>query len=434
VAYIADDAGATAVIHSGVFNDALGDVELKTVNTPVSTAPSRGELDFHELVRTAEPLPAAAPVEPDDPAWLFYTSGTTGRPKGVMITHRMLTSMTGAYFVDVCDLRDDDVVLHAAPLTHGSGLYALPAVTKGATSVVLDSASFDPEVFFETVRRWRVTVVAFLAPTQIVKLLESYDPARHDMTSVRSICYGGGPAYVGHLQAAMNAWGPVLVQIYGQGEAPMSITCLTAADHATFGSAETTGPLSSAGRAQFGTEVSVLDENGRDCPPGEVGEVCARGDVVMASYWNNPAATDQSMHGGWLHTGDIGYLDSSGYLFLLDRSKDVIVTGGSNVYPREVEEALLEHPEILGACVFAVPDDYWGEAVHAVVVRAPGSSLDTNVVKAHCRDWLADYKQPRSVEFRGELPKNAYGKVLKRELRDPYWSGRERMIGGGGLP
>jgi long-chain acyl-CoA synthetase len=280
---------------------------------------------------------------------------------------------------------------------------------------------------FHLIERMRVTTIAFLAPTQI-KMLLNGPYQSYDLSSLRCIAYGGGPMYVEDMKQAVEAFGPVLVQIYGQGEAPMTISYLRREEHVTHGDPLVERRLASAGIPRTDVEVRIVDENDREMPAGETGEIVARGSVVMAGYWDRPDATAETLRGGWLHTGDIGMMDEQGYLYLLDRKKDMIISGGNNIYPREVEEVLLRHPAIYEVAVIGIPDPLWGESVKAIVALRPGMTITEEEVHVFCRQHLASYKKPRTVEFVPELPKNAYGKILKRELREQYWQGRERRI------
>jgi acyl-CoA synthetase (AMP-forming)/AMP-acid ligase II len=330
---------------------------------------------------------------------------------------------------DIHSFQPEDVVLHAAPLTHGSGMYLLPALARGSRNLVL-TGSFDPARLFSVVREERVTVIAFIAPTQVVAMIDHPAAAAADMSSLKAVVYGGGPMYVRHIRRALELWGPIWVQLYGQGETPMTGTYLRQLDHVGSGE-EQARRLGSIGIPRTDVELRVFDSEDRPLPPGEVGELVVRGPTVMRGYWGNPGATAEALRGGWLHTGDVGYADPDGYLHLVDRAKDMIVSGGNNVYAREVEEALLAHPAVSEVAVIGVPDSYWGEAVHAIVVA--GAPVTAEDLVAHCRERLAAYKRPRSVAFVESLPKNAYGKVLKRELRQEHWGGgaADRLIAGG---
>jgi acyl-CoA synthetase (AMP-forming)/AMP-acid ligase II len=235
---------------------------------------------------------------------------------------------------------------------------------------------------------------------------------------------------VEQLKRAIDLLGPIWVQIYGQGETPMTGTYLRPQEH-RYDSAEAERRLGSAGITRTDIELRVVDLEGREVPDGEVGEITIRGVTVMKGYWGDPSATEEALRDGWLHTGDLGYMDADGYVFIVDRAKDMIISGGNNVYPREVEEVLLAHPQIVEAAVVGIPDPDWGESVHAVIATRPEATMTAADVIELCRANLAGYKKPRSVEFVAELPKNAYGKVLKRELRERYWAGHDRRVGGG---
>ncbi|GAY13324.1 AMP-binding protein [Mycobacterium sp. shizuoka-1] len=351
-------------------------------------------------------VPATVPAtDPSALAWLFYTSGTTGRSKGAMLSHRNLTAMTVAHLADIDSPDETCALLHAAPMSHGSGLYLAPYVLRGARQVVPASGAFDPDEFLDLCAAHPGSS-AFLAPTMIQRLVGT---GRAAPASLRTIVYGGGPMYVDGLKKAMTAFGPVFAQIYGQGESPMTITGLRRADHSS--SDDTV--LGSVGYPRSGVEVAVVGHDGVPVEAGEVGEIVCRGDVVMSGYWNNAPATSDTLRDGWLHTGDLGSFDRHGYLTLRDRSKDVVISGGSNIYPREVEEALLEHPGVTEAAVVGAADEEWGEVVVAFVVG--GAAEDE--LDAHLLDRIARFKRPKRYVFVDDLPKNSYGKVLKRELR-----------------
>lgn len=428
VAFICQDCGARVLVATGEYAASALQARKQTPELQlVGVGSIAGALDYETLLSAADPMNADTEVDPNDLAWLFYTSGTTGKPKGAMLTHRNLLAMTMNYYADVNPIVPEDVVLHAAPLTHGSGLYGLPAIAKGATNVILHTPSFDPEVVFQLIEHLRVTTVAFLAPTQIKMLLNG--PYRfYDLSSLRCIAYGGGPMYVEDMKQAVEAFGPVLVQIYGQGESPMTISYLRREEHVTHGDPVAEQRLASAGIPRTDVEVRIIDDDDRDVEVGAIGEIAAQGDVVMAGYWNRPEATAETLRGAWLHTGDIGMMDAQGYLYLLDRKKDLIISGGNNIYPREIEEVLLKHPAVYEVAVIGVPDPLWGESVKAIVALHPGMTATGEELIASCVEHLASYKKPRMVEFVPALPKSAYGKILKRELRAQYWQGQQRQI------
>ncbi|HSH68869.1 MAG TPA: long-chain-fatty-acid--CoA ligase [Deferrisomatales bacterium] len=429
-AFIIDHSECKAVVFSREFNDPIREVRasLPKVRQFVALEGARGELLDYEAVLSAESDHwVDADVQPDDVAWLFYTSGTTGSPKGAMLTHRNLLAMTMNFFADMAPLGPGDAILHAAPLSHGSGLYAIPNMAKAATNVILPTRTFDPEVVCRAIEEHRITNM-FVAPTMLKVLVESPWVDRYDLSSMRCLNYGGGPMYVEDLKKAIDKLGPCLVQLFGQGEAPMTITYLPTRDHVSRGTPEQLGRLASAGISRTDVEVKIVDDGGNELPSGCVGEIVTRSDLVMAGYWNNPEATDAALRGGWLHTGDVGYLDAQGYLFILDRSKDMIITGGENVYPRELEEVLLRHPAVREVAVIGVPDATWGETITAHVVCSQGAAVSEEALIAFCKNHLASYKKPKKVVFVSQLPKNNYGKILKRELRNRYWKGHDRQL------
>jgi acyl-CoA synthetase (AMP-forming)/AMP-acid ligase II len=432
IGYILHNSGARVFVHGAEQQAALLEYQdsFPPLTRRICTGGVVGADPYESLLAPQDALTAAVDVDATDPCWLFYTSGTTGRPKGAIWTHRMIRVIVMNYLADIDNILPGEVVVHAAPLSHGSGIVALPAIARGATNLLLTTKSFEPRALFEAIQRNKASHVAFLAPTQIVKMLEEFRPGEFDLSSLRAICYGGAPVYVEHLRQAIGTFGAVFAQIYGQGESPITITGLSAAEHARLMAAGD-ARIGSAGTVRTDVEARCVDENDRPVPAGVTGEVVVRGDIVMPGYWNDPAASAEALRNGWLHTGDIGMFDERGYLFLLDRAKDMIITGGNNVYPREVEEIIVQHPAVATAVVVGIPHEYWGEAVHAVVLRQAGSTVSAEEIIQHCGQSLAGYKKPKSVEFVTELPISAYGKVLRREVRERYWQGRTSRIGGG---
>jgi long-chain acyl-CoA synthetase len=353
---------------------------------------------------------------PDDLAWLFYTSGTTGRPKGAMLTHGIMMAQTLAYFAEIEPVGRGDSVLHAAPMSHGSGCYGLPYVAMGASTIIPESAGFDPEEI-AALLSVHGNVSFFAAPTMVSRLIDHAGFAAADHRDLRTIIYGGAPMHFETLLRAMDLLGPKLAQIYGQGEVPMTITALSKEIHADRARPRWREIMGSVGLPRTNVEVRVTDEEDRDLPVGEIGEVLVRGEVVMAGYWKNPDATAETLRGGWLHTGDMGAFDDEGFLTLKDRSKDLIISGGSNIYPREVEEVLLRHPSVLEVSVIGRPHADWGEEVVACIVTRPEQKVSVEELDALCLSAIARFKRPRAYVFLETLPKNNYGKVLKTELR-----------------
>ncbi|MCX7565120.1 AMP-binding protein [Sulfitobacter sp. F26169L] len=405
-AFVLADSGAVLCL-----TDARHESALEAENAPCRCAPPRALLgeDAQEIVHR----------RPDDLAWLFYTSGTTGAPKGVMITHEMIQAMTLSYSIDVDSVTGEDAALYAAPFSHGAGLYNFIHVLAGARHVFPTSGGFDvPEILDLAEELGRCHM--FAAPTMVKRLTDGAVVAQRSGTGLRTIVYAGGPMYTADIIAAVDHFGPVFVQIYGQGECPMAITALSRADVADRTHPDWRQRLGSVGRAQSVVEVQIGDENGMPLPAGQAGEIMVRGAPVMPGYWNNPEASAKTLLNGWLMTGDIGHLDAAEYLTLQDRSKDVIITGGSNVYPREVEEVLLRHPQLQEVSVVGTPHAEWGEEIVAFVVGdAPDDALD-----ALCLENIARFKRPKRYIRLDALPKNNYGKVLKTELRkqlaDPH--------------
>ncbi|RAU98993.1 AMP-dependent synthetase [Mycobacterium colombiense] len=396
MAQILEDAGAARVFASSAIGAELA---------PMTAAPTE-ILDSEDYSRRFAAAPARPPrTDPSALAWLFYTSGTTGRSKGAMLSHRNLTAMTVAHLADIDDPDENCSLVHAAPMSHGSGLYILPYTLRGARQILPASGAFDPDEFLALCAH-HPGASAFLAPTMVQRLV---DTGRGRPANLRTIVYGGGPMYVESLRKAITAFGPIFAQIYGQGESPMTITGLRRADHES----DDDAILGSVGYARSGMEVAVLRADGSPAPVGEIGEIVCRGDAVMSGYWHNDEATRGALNDGWLYTGDMGSFDGRGYLTLRDRSKDVVISGGSNIYPREVEEVLLEHPGVAEACVVGTPDEEWGEVVVAFIVGA----VEPAALDAHLLERIARFKRPKRYEFVDELPKNSYGKVLKRELR-----------------
>lgn len=421
-AYIIDHSDARTVILSPEFNESIKEVKdlIPDCRHLITLSGAKSELmDYEKLIAGVSDQWVDVEVKPDDPAWLFYTSGTTGKPKGAMLTHRNLVAMTMNFFGDMICLSPDDAILHAAPLSHGSGLFALPNIAKASKNVILESKSFEPEAVFKAIEEHGITNM-FAAPTMVKILINSPALDRYDHSSMKALVYGGAPMYVEDLKNALEKLGQCLIQLYGQGESPMTITYLPHRDHVLDGTDEQMNRLASSGIQRTDVEVKIFDHTDRELPNGETGEIVVKSDIVMKGYYKNPEATTKALSSGWLHTGDVGYMDEKGYLFIMDRSKDMIISGGENIYPREIEEVIQRLPAVREVAVIGVPDPKWGDAVKAVISLFPGRSVTEDEIIAFCKENMASYKKPGSVEFIDELPKNNYGKILKRELRTRY--------------
>lgn len=358
----------------------------------------------------------------NDLAWLFYTSGTTGRPKGAMLTHRNLATMCQCYFKDIDTQAPWQAILHPAPLSHGSGLYSLAHLMKGSCQVLPESTGFEPDEVFDLINSWQ-NCVFFAAPTMIKRLTEHKQD--RDSRNLKSIIFGGAPMYREDINAYLTRFGPRLAQLYGQGESPMTITGMSSREFADNTHPRWEHRIVSAGTAQSAVNVCVVNEQGQPLSANEPGEIVVSGPSVMRGYWHDEAATALVLRHGWLWTGDIGSIDEDGYLSLQDRSKDLVISGGSNIYPREVEEVLLTHPLVKEVSVIGRPHADWGEIVVAYLVLSskPESSQSeddqlTSELDKLCLDNIARFKRPKIYRTIDELPKNSYGKVLKTRLRE----------------
>jgi acyl-CoA synthetase (AMP-forming)/AMP-acid ligase II len=411
VEHIAQNSRARLLVATPALASGLAALEqsVETLSPIISTGS-----DSYAALLTAGPPIRPVHSTPTDRAWLFYTSGTTGRPKGAVLSHRNLLFMSHCYYADIDALDERDTNLHAGPLSHGAGLYALPHLLRGGHQVVLPH--FDVDAVLDALAR-HSRVSMFAAPTMLTRLVHAPAVPAADLRNLRTIFYGGGPMYVADLERALKLFGPRLYQLYGQGESPMTITGLTKRMHADEAHPRWRDRLGSCGVPRTGVLVKTVDDRDRELPPGEVGEVVTRSDCVMEGYWENPEASAETLRGGWLHTGDLGSFDEDGFLTLRDRSKDMIISGGSNIYPREIEEVLLRHPDLVEVSVVGRPHPEWGEEVVAFVVARPGADIASDGLDRLCLDHIARFKRPRHYRFVDALPKNNYGKVLKTELR-----------------
>lgn len=383
------------------------------------------ELGTQALVRevtTGAAPDLSAPLVPplasgaDDLAWLFYTSGTTGRPKGAMLSHENLRTMTMCYALDVDHSSADDTMLYAAPVSHGAGLYMFVAIRAGAAHLVPSSRGFDSDEIISLARS-RGNLVFFAAPTMVKRLVAAARAQGFEGTGIRTIIYGGGPMYQADIEEALDVFGPRFVQIYGQGETPMTISVLPRDLVADTSNPRCHERRASVGFAQACVSLRILGPNGETLRSGETGEIAVKSPTVMLGYWHNPQATAETIRDGWLLTGDLGHIDEDGFLYLTDRSKDVIISGGTNIYPREVEEVLVRHPAVFEAAVIGEPEPEWGEQVVAFVVLRHGMECSAAELDTFCRNEIAAFKRPKHYRFVSDLPKNSYGKVLKSHLR-----------------
>ncbi|GAA4338370.1 long-chain fatty acid--CoA ligase [Variovorax defluvii] len=386
----------------------------------------------YEILVEGPPLPMAATLE-NDPAWLFYTSGTTGRPKGATLSHRNLLAMALRYYADIAAVDETHCYFHAAPLSHGGGLYGLPHLMKGSHQVIPASRGFDVDEIFDLLEVYDKATF-FAAPTMLTRMTNHPRAATARVSAIDTIYYGGAPMYVEDLKRAIERFGPRLYQIFGQGESPMTGVGLAKALHVDYGNPKYERRLASTGIARTGVSVRVVDEHDVDVPVGELGEVLFRSEVTMLGYWKDPEATARALRGGWLHTGDVGFADEDGFITLKDRSKDMIISGGSNIYPREIEEVLMMDPRVLECSVVGRPHHDWGEEVVAFVVAHAGQRVQADELDALCLANIARFKRPKAYFFVEGLPKSNYGKVLKTALREQLAAGLHDALRPGEAP
>jgi len=421
VAYLGKSSGASVMVYEDVFADHVDAVKHESgdVRLVVSIGVARqGEHSYEQLV--GEHLGCdftAAEVSENDPCWFFYTSGTTGRPKAGVLTHGQMAFVVTNHLADLIPGTNEfDVSAVVAPLSHGAGIHMLLNVARGAANVLMPGEKLDPEVFWQLVQKHRVTN-AFTVPTIVKVLVEHPAVDEYDHSSLKFMIYAGAPMYRADQKLALQKLGPVLVQYFGLGEVTGCITVLPPHMH----SADDEDPnanIGSCGRPRTGMEVAILDKDMNRMSTGEVGEICVRGPAVLFGYHNNPEATEKALKGGWFHTGDLGKLDERGLLYITGRESDMYISGGSNVYPREVEEVLLTHSGVLEVAVLGVPDPKWGEVGVAVVVRRPDMpEVTAQELFAHLEGRCAKYRWPREFFFWASLPKSGYGKITKKDVR-----------------
>jgi len=429
--YIINDAQAKLIIATGELVGAIDAIrgELGSANRLVGVNAAvrpTGWQDYRTWVANQRPTAPACDVSADDDVYQMYTSGTTGRPKGAVLTHRAVTANAIQQTMGLPSFAAEERCLIVAPMYHAAAAVgAFMCVLTGASLYIHED--FNP---FEVVRALseehinRTTLVPAMIQACLVMVP---DVAERRYDHLKLMGYGASPIAEQTLRRALEVFQCDFVQGYGMTELTSALTFLTAADHRR-ALRDKPGLLLSAGRPLVGSEVRVVDEHDNPVPPGTIGEVVGRGPQMMRGYWNLPDATASALRGGWMHTGDAGILDEDGYLFLQDRVKDMIVSGGENIYPREVEDVLFQHAAIADAAVIGVPDDTFGETVKALVVLRENAVATPEEIIEFCKGKLGGYKRPRSVEFRPTLPRNPSGKVLKRELREPYWAGHQRRV------
>jgi len=431
VLYILRDTGAETIFYHVLFRDMvakvqqdLGQIQRLVCSSDDPSEVPAGSLHLQRLMAEGAFKPVASSVRPEDLYVIIYSGGTTGKPKGIVHNHRTWAATVVITHMEMGTGRNE-VFLAATPLTHGARVYIIPVLLQGGSVVI--HQGFNPAKFLEDVQKEKVTST-FVVPTMIQALLSHPDLKKYDTRSLRNVIYGAAPISPERLKQAVRTFGPVFTQSYGQTEVPVAISILSREDHVLDGSPLHEARFASCGRPSLLMDVKLLDESGREVAVGEPGEIVVRSPNTMLFYWNQPDLTGETLRDGWLHTGDIARKDEYGYLYMVDRKKDMIVSGGFNVYPKELEDVLLEHPSVAAAAVIGVPDDKWGEAVKAVVVlRADRAGSEEELIR-WCKERKGSMMAPKSVEFVESIPSTPLGKPDKKKLREKYWAGRERQV------
>ena len=408
-----DDSGAAVLVHGPEFSEAA-----ETIGAGVKWVVQKGKqnrgIGYDEFLGKGSDAEPDVDVFPEDISDLWYTSGTTGAPKGIILTHRNILTCTQFLLSEVYQIAREDSFLTAGALSHAGSVRVLPFIIRGAACYL--HSHFDPPKIYAEIEKSKITDLA-VVPTMLVALMDEPTRSRFDFSSLKRITYAGSPMAVKRIKEALEVFGQVLHQAYGQAESIISITHLPKEEHAWKGNPDLERRLASTGREFPGVQVRIVDDHDQVLGPNEVGEVVTRSDLLMRGYWNQPEKTREALRGGWLYTGDIGYLDEGGYLFLVDRQNDKIITGGLNVYPREIEEVLAMHPAVAQVAVFGLKDEYWGDVVTAAVVMREGHAFTEEQLKVFCKERLAGYKRPKKIHLVDDLPKNLYGKVMRKDLK-----------------
>ncbi len=420
VAYIAEASGSTAVLYDNKFTTHI-DAAMKRapgIHTVVGfDAPRNGELAWETMIAEHQGKPfRAADVVRDDACWFFFTSGTTGHPKAAVLTHGQMAFVITNHIADLMPgLGAQDASIVVAPLSHGAGIHQLIQVARGVVTILPASDRFDAEEVFALVARHRVTNM-FTVPSIVKMLVEHPAVNRHDHSSLRHVIYAGAPMYRADQQVALRKLGKCLVQYFGLGEVTGNITVLP--PHLHDEDDVRHGRIGTCGYARTAMQISIQDDQGAEVPTGETGEICVAGAAVFAGYYNNPEANAKAFRNGWFRTGDLGYVDGQGFLYITGRNSDMYISGGSNIYPREIEEKVLHHPQVKEVAIVGMPDPRWGEiGVAAVVLQSPGAVSELELIE-WMKDKVAAYKLPRRIVFFDELPKSGYGKITKKLVRE----------------
>lgn len=428
MAHIIKDSGARTVIVTPELADLVlsSRDQLEQVEHYICINGSNKDMiSYSKLLEYSEHFHPPWDMDGNDIVMLFYTGGTTGVPKGAMHTHESITSVIMNLQAEFWHLRQSDVFLSGGSLAHANGFRFMVCFLEGAKFII--PGHFEPKIILETIEREKVTMLSTV-PTTLIRICNYPEIKQYNLDSLRLITYGAAPMPTDRLKEALKIFGKHLTQSYGQAEALMAISVLSVDDHIMEGSEKELKRLASAGRPYTMNEVRIVDEKDQEVKRGEVGEVVVRSKIVMKGYWQNPEATAEALKDGWIHTGDLATMDEDGYIYLVDRKKDIIISGGYNIYAREVEDVVHAHPAVLEAAVIGVPDENWGEAVKAMIVLRQGMTATEEEIIKFTKERLASFKKPKSVEFVSSLPRTSVGKISKKDLRAPYWAGQERAI------
>lgn len=423
VIYRLNDSEARMIVCDQKLTQRVEEVIKETAIQPMIISTGEGsQLQFRPLVNQSSKISPDINVTPSDLAAIMYTGGTTGRSKGVMHTHETIIAIFYSEIVEF-ELEPGVVMLHLAPLPHAAGFLLLPGLLRGGKQIL--QQRFDPKTFCQTIEQERVTFT-FLVPTMIYILIDYPGIDHYDFSSLKTMIYGAAPMAPNRIKQAINLFGPVLTQVYSQMEVANQTTILSKEDHLS-ALERNEDVLQSCGKSIIMSHLKIINEQGEESPPHTVGEIVTKGPHMMKGYWKMEGETEKTIRNGWLHTGDMAYQDEEGYLYLVDRKKDMIITGGFNVYTTVVEKALFEHPEVRQAAVIGIPDEKWGEAVRAFVVANQDTITEEELLH-YCKIKLAKYEVPKSIEFLNKLPITAYGKIDKNKLRKPFWSSLTRQV------
>ena len=422
IEFILGHSGATLLVTSSAFAAIVAQIlpRVPSLRHVIAVDPLpgvSGALAWSDVLRAGSAQTFAVDTTDTDGYMIGYTSGTTGRPKGALTTVAARWASVFITYANEMFVTPSDAMLHVASLAHGSGTKVLPVFAKGGRNVL--AAKFSPAEFFRLVEAHRITM-SWMVPTMVAMLADAPERERFDVSSLNTVIYGGAPMPEPVLERALAAFGPVFVQIYGLTEAPHPDLILGKHDHLPDPVTGRSIAAGATGRPAAGVSVKLADADGRELGPGEVGEIVVAGSHLMSGYWNDPVATAEVLREGWCRTGDLATVDARGVYTIVDRKKEMIISGGYNVYPREVEDALYRHAAVAECAVIGVPDAMWGEAVLALIVTKPGSAIADDDLRAHCARELAGYKKPRTISIVAELPKTANGKIDKKALRDTY--------------